>query len=193
MGKILYLHGFQSKGNNRKSQALKDRFGDEVLSPNLPVDPESAERIILSAIKNHKDLIFVGTSLGGFWARYFSQITSSPCVLVNPLVYPSYGLLRYKDRPMRDRMGNPFTITDKMLSIYKEKESYLDTHHNGNLVTLFLAKDDRVIPHHFALDLIDHPCYTTVTMDGGHRYSSHWSTVMNRIEIIRSNNGIPTI
>ena len=70
---ILYFHGFASAGGGPKYQMLKDRFGNrtEVYSPDLPVNPIEVTNVVREHMQKHlSDIttIFVGSSLGGFYA-----------------------------------------------------------------------------------------------------------------------------
>lgn len=92
MPTIIYLHGFASIGTSPKSDALVAAFGrDCVFSPNLPTDPEQTIAIVSEIVARvvNFPLIFVGTSLGGFWAHYFAQRFDAACIMVNPSMNPA--------------------------------------------------------------------------------------------------------
>ena len=71
-GIVLYCHGFASSGKGPKSIALIEALGeDNVAAPDLPVTPAAVEElldgIVAGAIqKSGKNVVLVGTSLGGF-------------------------------------------------------------------------------------------------------------------------------
>jgi len=96
MPKILYLHGFGSCGEGNKSTELKKHFGDEnVLSPDLPYAPLDAISYIDSLLKLENIDTLIGSSLGGFYATYFSEKYSMKAILLNPSTQPWKTLAPY--------------------------------------------------------------------------------------------------
>ena len=55
---------------------------------------------------------------------------------------------------------------------------------NGALTSLFLAQDDDVLACEVALQRFGHAAFQRVTPDGGHRYTAHWDSVMDRIATV---------
>ena len=93
---ILYLHGFASCGNSTKTAILKAYFGeDQVLSPNLPIDPVEAISFIKKYIIEHDVNLLIGSSLGGFYASYFCELLAIKTVLINPSTQPFITLAPY--------------------------------------------------------------------------------------------------
>lgn len=189
---IVYLHGFGSTGNSDKVDALKSRFGkDNVISPDLPFDPlevcEMVDNIVKDFYKKRDSddcLIFVGTSLGAFYANYFGHLYDCPVVLVNPSVYPNENL--------RSRLGvnqNYVTKEEFLVSIAHLEElgkmrSYIEQNYSGNLVNLFVARDDDVIPYHYSLEVYKFTNTTYITETGGHRYDKNWNLVVDKIAVL---------
>ena len=182
--KIIYLHGFASIGNSDKSAALRAKFGAEnVAAPDLPVDPDEVESIVNQIISQNTSypVIFVGTSLGGFWAHYFSQKWDAPCVIVNPATNPSVLLRKYIDAPAHNYYKNtPVPVTEKMLEGYAAREAWLqqEGNTNGSLINMFVATDDAVIDHKFTRAALPHTKLYAVMPNGGHRFMAHWDKVV---------------
>jgi len=60
------------------------------------------EQFLADLIIEDKDIVLVGTSLGGFWAHFFGYEFNLPVVIMNPSINPSVTLKRYADgRPTR--------------------------------------------------------------------------------------------
>ena len=187
-GTIIYLHGFASTGNSKKSQSLKEHFGqDRVYAPDLPTDPDQVISIIDTIVSgvSHYPLIFVGTSLGGFWANYFAQKYDAIAVLVNPSVNP--------DQTMKARIGvplvnyateEPINITQDHVNKFAQCKEEAAALYNGNLVHVFLAKDDNTVDYTIALEELKYFKSCTITEDGGHRYDDKWSLVIEKINQI---------
>jgi len=93
---LLYLHGFASCGDSNKTRLLKRLFGEKsVLAPDLPVAPDAAVAYIDSLIKSGDVSALAGSSLGGFYATWFSEKCRLPAVLLNPSVAPWITLKPY--------------------------------------------------------------------------------------------------
>lgn len=192
---IIYLHGFASSGNSTKVDLLKQRFGtDQVMAPDLPFDPIEVSAIIAKLVtkfyeesSDNDKLIFVGTSLGAFYANFFGQLYDCPIVLINPSVFP--------DKSLRERLGlnhnhvtkEEFLVSITHLNDLETMRDYIYKNYSGRLINLFLAKDDEVIPYETSLLVYGHPSSVTVTDDGGHRYDKNWNLVLDKIEEILKN------
>ena len=95
----VYLHGFLSSPDSKKAQELIQYFTDrkmkgQLLIPALDFEPANAIQQGLEAIRTLRqqegiEQVFVmGSSLGGFYATYLSQIENVKAVLINPAVRP---------------------------------------------------------------------------------------------------------
>ena len=90
--KILYLHGFNSSSNSSKAKTFKNsefvkNLKNEIILPNLPVSPEEAIEDILKILENFNIKgSLIGSSLGGFYATYFSDTYNLKSVNINPVV-----------------------------------------------------------------------------------------------------------
>jgi predicted esterase YcpF (UPF0227 family) len=174
--RIVYLHGFNSSGKGPKTDLLVKRFGKEnVVAPDLPVNPKQVENIVTKIVRETKSfpIVFVGTSLGGFWANYFAQLWDTQCVIVNPAVLPSEELVK---------LG----VSKNIANLYKPYEARVyGISRDDNRISLFTAKDDEVIPYEGTLKAFPKTASTIVTDTGGHRYLENWNDVMDKVaEII---------
>jgi len=92
---FIYLHGFNSAFNT-ESDKIKDleSLGKVVgISYNSFGSYKEIFKEISSKVPRNKNIIFVGTSLGGFWAAEMARAFSTPSVLINPC-YDPYRMLR---------------------------------------------------------------------------------------------------
>lgn len=93
---ILYIHGFASCGDSTKSRLLKTYFGaSEVLSPDIPVEPDAAMAFLETLIAKHGVTLLIGSSLGGFYATALSHRLGLDAVLINPSCHPWLTLSPY--------------------------------------------------------------------------------------------------
>lgn len=187
---IIYLHGFASSGNSDKVTALKERFGEEnVFAPDLPSDPKAVGVLIFDALYKEfitnglqmKNVVFVGTSLGAFYATYFSLFFDAPAVIVNPSVRPHESLSSKVGRNINHATKEEFWLSLIDLAAFKEMRDYIVENYDGKLLHLFAAKDDEVVPCEEVLAWYKHTASTTVTETGKHRYTEHWNLVMDKI------------
>ena len=91
---ILYIHGFASCGNSNKTKLLKEHFND-VLTPDLPIDPDEAISFLQKLIIDNEVELIIGSSLGGFYAAYLAEKFQIKTVLLNPSTQPFITLAPY--------------------------------------------------------------------------------------------------
>lgn len=104
---LLYLHGFRSSPRSFKAQLVQQRLRERGLGryyacPMLDVSParaiEQAEAAIAAArlsSSSDRPLAIVGSSLGGYYARWLGERHGCPTVLLNPAVHPWTDLERH--------------------------------------------------------------------------------------------------
>lgn len=131
---IVYCHGYGSSANTDKVQKLKD-FGFDVHAWDIVIDPDVSvpyleskiDDLLIDYMHRNINLVFIGTSLGAWYASKLADMYGAKAVVVNPSYTPSKSLLRYGvDQDIANR--------------------YTDTVLDGN-DTVVVAKDDEVIDH----------------------------------------------
>jgi hypothetical protein len=100
---LLYLHGFRSSPQSIKAQKVAARVaamhpGVRWWSPQLPPSPAEAMALLQAGTADwpRQRMAVVGSSLGGFYARWLALQTG--CVrsaLLNPAVFPARDLVKY--------------------------------------------------------------------------------------------------
>ncbi len=89
--KILNLHGFMGEADNKNYKALCGLFhADDIISPKLNYTDTAPDELLekLADMVDTDDFIFVGQSLGGWYADKLSRRFRRPCILTNPCNYP---------------------------------------------------------------------------------------------------------
>lgn len=91
MKPIVYLHGFNSSPDSKKTQALKrylERIGQagRYHCPKLPHRPSQAIAQVEALLARLGEVGLIGSSLGGFYANYLAEKHGCKAVLVNPAV-----------------------------------------------------------------------------------------------------------
>ena len=102
---ILYLHGFRSSPQSFKAGLLAQAVheaghGDAWCCPQLPPSPrrahELATRLINQRVQQgmnpQRDLVVVGSSLGGYYATCLAETWHCRAVLLNPVVHAARDL-----------------------------------------------------------------------------------------------------
>ncbi|MBB5215828.1 YqiA/YcfP family alpha/beta fold hydrolase [Parapusillimonas granuli] len=103
---LLYLHGFRSSPQSHKAtlmaRAMQERGrGQDWSCPQLPASPrralELAHRLIEQAVDQRgldprRDLVVVGSSLGGYYAACLAEHWKCRAVLLNPVVHAARDL-----------------------------------------------------------------------------------------------------
>jgi predicted esterase YcpF (UPF0227 family) len=99
---MVYLHGFRSSPNSFKAQLMQAHFqqlgrSEEYVCPQLPASPKMAMQMIenIASVYAKDELVFVGSSLGGFYATYIAEKLGSKAFLINPASYASRDLSGY--------------------------------------------------------------------------------------------------
>lgn len=89
--KILNLHGFMGEADNKNYKALCEMFpSEDIISPKIDYINTAPEELMksFSDIADTDDFIFVGQSLGGWYADKLSRKFKRPSILTNPCYYP---------------------------------------------------------------------------------------------------------
>ena len=80
--KIIYFHGFASSGATGTAQLMRSMLpDDEIVSPDIPVDPIVALPYLKELCDNEKPDLIIGTSMGGMYAQ---QMRGYRKICVNP-------------------------------------------------------------------------------------------------------------
>lgn len=101
---FFYFHGFASSGNSRTAELLRQAYPHaKVVSPtyntrNAHEAVKTLSKEIAETVSSKDFVIFVGTSLGGFFANFFSNKMLIPSVLINPCLDPGVLLQKYNPK-----------------------------------------------------------------------------------------------
>ncbi len=115
---IAYLHGFNSSPQSHKARVL-ERFlaerglGEQYACPALP--PLASEAIREAEQFMGKNVCFIGSSLGGFYATWLAEKHHVRAVLINPAIDPHVGLRAYLGRQENLHTGEPYELTEAHL------------------------------------------------------------------------------
>ncbi len=115
---LVYLHGFNSSPASHKAQLMKTQLegrgqGQLYACPELPDTPREAIRAIEKTIagRDAREITFLGSSLGGFYATHLAEKLGCRAVLINPAVTPHVGLEAYLGTQKNLHTGVPYELT----------------------------------------------------------------------------------
>jgi predicted esterase YcpF (UPF0227 family) len=188
---VVYFHGLGGSSETSKGKALKaalDSESVEVIIPDLDPNPNITALNTFQLVHSYFDgnkipdvkFLFVGISLGGFYAKCFGEVLDIPYVIVNPVVKPSVTLRQF--------VGCKVLYADDMLEIdedFVEKFTLVEkecSSISGYLAHVFVAKDDPLIPYQETLDAFKFAKSKHVFPDGGHDFGLHWPEVITTIK-----------
>lgn len=149
---IIYIHGFRSTGEGNKAKLLRQYFPTEkIVALDLKHQPftdiADLQDIITDAKIDNEKILLIGSSLGGFYARYLAARNNVTAVLINPSDTPHLSLTNYG---LIDSFGGGTfewnkTHTEQLRTLYQ----MLHTQMLENTLQLyfFLSTDDEVIDH----------------------------------------------
>jgi len=124
---IIYIHGFGSHGYGSKAKIFREYFkliGEDFIAPSLSYVPELAIQTLEEFIKSyHEDVYLIGSSLGGFYSTYLSQLREvKKVVLINPATKPTQTLSRAIGDAPNFYDGSSFSWSKKHLVMLEKFE-----------------------------------------------------------------------
>ena len=172
---IFYFHGFASSADSTKAIAfndfIKEKFPNIYLHiPNIDNSIEKSFIQLEKLIgKNEGDRLFIGSSLGGFYASYFAEKFDQKAVLINPASNPYLGMEMYLGKNINYSTNEEFYLTKKDLEILK-LNNVSKIKSPSNYLVLIETGDD-VIPFEHTLDFYN-GCNFCVVHGGSHSFDS---------------------
>ena len=118
---------------------------------------------------NLGDRLFIGSSLGGFYATYFAEKLGSKAVLINPASNPYLGMEMYLGKNTNYSTNEEFYLTKKDLEILK-LNNVSKVNSPASYLVLIETGDD-VIPFKYTLDFYS-GCNFRIVNGGSHSFDS---------------------
>lgn len=171
---IYYVHGFASCGqaNSGKVSELAEMFPDEKVFA-LNYDSSGLYQnnlsLLISSVGADEEPYFVGSSLGGLYARVLADYYSVPCAVFNPVVYPATRLKSMIGENVNYCTGKIFLLTNEVVESYSAYIDNQSLHRNPTCV--FLAMNDEIIDMKELVEYFERMAHVVV-IDGGHRVAS---------------------
>jgi len=168
---VIYCHGYGSSANSSKHRALR-AAGFDAHCFDADIDPTLAypyltgkiDSLLADYAEQEVELVFVGTSLGGWTASRLASAYKARAVVINPSFDPANSLEKY---------GLPRDLCDKYFEIVTDVR-----------YKYFFAEVDEVIDHQqFAQQLIAKGFDVTVVPGADHRFEEHFDLVINYLKM----------
>jgi predicted esterase YcpF (UPF0227 family) len=172
---ILYFHGFKSSSDSSKAQEFKKFIENKtsqtkIIIPDLEDDFKEAHKQIETLIdKNSPNILYMGSSLGGYYALYFAQLYKSKSVLINPAIAPLNDFEIHLGKNENYATGNKFTIS-------KDDISYIRSLHHKKILepknNLILLESGDEILNYVESSSYFRGSYIDIFYGGNHSYTS---------------------
>ena len=186
---ILYFHGFASSSNSNKAKILKKYISKnyknaEIIIPDIDNNFKLAVNQIYKLIDSARhSIVFIGSSLGGYYASYFSSKFKTKSVLINPAIPPLKDFEMYLGENENYSTGEKFVITPEDIR-YIRKMSY-KKYANAKNTYVLLESGDEVLNYKEAAKYFS-GSYLDIIYGGSHSYESldeKLENIVNFIEI----------
>ena len=187
---LLYLHGFLSSPKSEKAQQTVnycDSIGmtGSYTLPMLRHGPRENIEGLCSWIEGNsqKDLVLIGSSLGGYYAAYLSEKYGLPAALINPAVRP-FDLLEshigsHKNYHTDELHEVTLAHMDELRALYVS-----DPAHADNLMIL-LQTGDETLDYRLALEKYNRSL-CIVRIGGDHSYANYVSDLPQIFDFLLS-------
>lgn len=174
---IFYIHGFNSLATgNPKIQEVENFTGEKV----IPLDYVSGDdyssnislmrsvvlkNMLFDNVTDKETLVFLGTSLGGYYAAMLASLFKGKAVMLNPALYPSIQLKHFLGENINFSTQEKYVLREKVVESYPSIEI-------PEKVIFFINKNDELIPSEETVSFVENKYDYVLFPDGGHRFDS---------------------
>jgi predicted esterase YcpF (UPF0227 family) len=184
MKTILYIHGFNSSSNSTKAKELANAFKDHnVISPTLDPNPIKALHSLIQIIleNGNKNVIIVGTSLGGFYGLYLRQIFDIKAFIINPGYKPHETLKSCVGLNTRYGSNIAYKFKEKYLTTLEIYSNIIQKEKDFEKINFYFSNDDELLNHTELISNINKCDSLLMVDDSGHRFTK-FELVINDIK-----------
>ena len=148
----VYLHGFNSAYDPTVSKVQSLLNLGEVIG--ITYDSfgtyqgisDQISHEFFAQVHDRDDVVFVGTSLGGFWAAEMGRRFGAPSIAINPCIDPRNMLHRYVNEPQVNYIsGKRDVLSAAVVHTYPSEEHFPDISAYKFLPFILLDANDAVI------------------------------------------------
>lgn len=174
---LLYIHGFLSSPLSFKAQQMQQwlienrpdiRYHCPALTPYPGECYEMLNTIVESYKAKQEPLYLMGSSMGGFWASYFTERDGLPAVLINPAVNPMEIMPNYLGQSLNNYHTDAiYELKVDDLEALSRYDTPKITRHN--CYWLLVQTADETLDYRLAVDKYQ-GCKQTVEQGGDHSF-----------------------
>ena len=161
----LYIHGFGSSARSLKAERLMQHAqlrDQRLICPNLPTIPDLAIQTLEDWVIHTRPQVLIGSSLGGFYARYLASRFELPAVLINPAVNPDIRLREAIGQATQYFDGTGFEWTAQHCDALAQ---YQPSNEDQRRLWLLVQRGDEVLDAQQAINAL--PLARQTIEDGG--------------------------
>lgn len=170
----IYLHGFNSSEQSAKAVEWRGFLAvaapdAQCHIPRLAPTPQAALaqiRALLSSLPEAEPVTLMGSSMGGFFTAYFSELLGLPGVLINPAVTPHRLLKDYLGYQQNPYTGQGYWLQPEHMATLQALQWQ---GHHPELLQVWLQTGDETLDYReAAARFADCECH--ISAGGDHRY-----------------------
>ncbi|WP_197457641.1 YqiA/YcfP family alpha/beta fold hydrolase [Snodgrassella sp. CFCC 13594] len=170
---LYYLCGYQSHSTQSPKYAyIQAAFADCMTITPLDYpgsyDAQQCWNAFTQQVDTSQPSVFMGSSLGGFWALHLANHYACPCMLLNPCCRPSLLAKKAHAHAQDAPLFEAFTAWERIQL------------HPQLARLVFLAKDDAVLDYREAMRDLPHDTEWVIYPSGGHTLWPKLPAIENR-------------
>lgn len=188
---LIYLHGFLSSPQSEKAQQTVAYFrehgmGECIHVPTLNCGPRDAIDLAVSLAEGFSPApaMFMGSSLGGFYATCLAVRLKAPAVLLNPAVRPHEYWQSYVGRHKSYHSDEVYEVTQDHIAELEQLESELAPLPADN-IRAYLQTGDETLDYRRAVDYYGAE-HCVVHPGGSHSYDNYVDELPAMLEFLQS-------
>ncbi len=170
---LFVFHGFGSAMPNGAYDKLYHAFSEHFSIIGFNYDyfdfasDDAAMDLVWERLLKDRNVVFAGTSLGGFWANYYAEKYGvERAVLVNPVVKPAEQLRQFIGQYTVAKRGKDIIVTEEDVNSYAYRTS---PPASGITRLILLSRDDQILDYRLAEQSYAGEGNTVIVYDeGGH-------------------------
>ena len=195
---IIYLHGFNSASLNLNGKRLTSKEKllvmqefcrqKDILFYTPNIDFRDFENIVEDMLfqwnqylDQSYDVVFMGSSMGGFTSEYLAMKTGSKAIMINPAISPSELLPQFIGVTENYETGQPYHWNQVHCDQYEKYEQQLESNNQRINRTILLDMADELIDSENTRSKYEEKA-TIVTYDGGSHSFEHMKQALATIE-----------
>jgi len=190
---LIYIHGFLSSPLSIKAVEVQafikqQKLAVDVMTPQLSSYPGEAYQqlsmLITEQQQSYRQIVLVGSSMGGFYATLLAEKFGLKAVLVNPVVSPDKLMADYLGQHENPYTGQKFCLTDRHINELRDMS--LETLTRPDNYWLMAQQGDETLDYRLAVGFYHH-CPQLVEPAGSHRFDNfknHLPDVMKFLELV---------